>query len=280
MNYRHAFHAGNFADVFKHALLARALVHLAAKPTPLLYLDTHAGRGSYDLSADAPSRTLEWRFGLARACAALETAPPEVARLLVPWRDAVGALDADGRPVAPYPGSPSLAARLLRPQDRIVACELHPEDGAALAAVLRGDRRAQVRADDGYRALGALVPPPERRGLVLVDPPFEATDEFAAMERAVLRAHRKWPTGAYLLWHPLKDRVAADALARTVLAASPKRLVRATLDVGPGEGLRATGLLTINPPFTFADEARVILPFLARAMGAPGAWTCEILADA
>ena len=170
MNYRHAFHAGNFADVFKHAMLSRILAYLMRKDAPLRYLDTHAGVGRYDLSGDEASRTGEWREGIARVVNAQK--PADVAALLAPWLEVVGACDAEGKPQT-YPGSPALAQAMLRPQDRLTLCELHPADSETLRRAMGRDLRVKALHIDGYMALNAYVPPVERRGLVLVDPPFE-----------------------------------------------------------------------------------------------------------
>ena len=170
MNYRHAFHAGNFADVHKHAVLGRVLAHLRLKPAPFRVIDTHAGAGRYDFSRPEPARTGEWRHGIARVWEA--SLPAELQRLLAPYLGVVSAFN-PSQTLGVYPGSPLIAQSLLRPQDRLIACELEPTSATSLAAALRNDRRAKTLEIDGWTALGAYVPPKERRGLVLVDPPFE-----------------------------------------------------------------------------------------------------------
>ena len=210
MNYRHAFHAGNFADVVKHATLARIVQHLKEKPAAFRVIDTHAGAGVYDLAGPEASRTVEWRDGIARLAAA--TLAPAVRGLLAPYLDAVAALNGDA--LAVYPGSPALVQRWLRPQDRLIACEREPGAAKALAGNLRGDNRAKAVAIDGYTALNAYVPPKERRGLVLIDPPFEQGDEHARLAHALAGAHRKWPTGIYALWYPIKDTRETESFAR------------------------------------------------------------------
>jgi 23S rRNA (adenine2030-N6)-methyltransferase len=270
MNYRHAFHAGNFADVHKHAVLARILVHLRAKPAAFRVIDSHAGAGRYDLSGPEPSRSGEWRDGINR----LLTKPiePHAQPLLAPYLDAVAALNPAGR-LSTYPGSPLLARMLMRPQDRLIACELEPHAAAGLAATLRGDRRAKAVAIDGWMALSAYVPPKERRGLVLIDPPFEHTGEFARLPGALAAAHRKWPTGIYMLWYPLKERRAPDALAKRLRALGLPRLLRAELTTGPLDPtapLAGSGLIVVNPPFPLEAELRVILPVLASALSVQG----------
>src|SRR5262245_32697079 len=189
MNYRHAFHAGNFADVVKHAVLARILVHLREKPQPFRVIDTHAGAGAYDLAGPEAARTGEWRDGIGRLVAA--TLPPPAAALIEDYLAAIAARNPAGK-LSTYPGSPALARALMRRQDRLIACELEPKAAAALAAELRGDPRAKAIAIDGWTALSAYVPPKERRGLVLVDPPFEAPDDLSRLVQGLAAAHRKW----------------------------------------------------------------------------------------
>jgi len=203
MNYRHAFHAGNFADVHKHSVLARILVYLRAKPAAFRVLDTHAGLGRYDLFAPEPSRSGEWQAGIGRVWeAARQGATPP---LLLPYLEAVAAFNADGK-LRTYPGSPLIAQHLLRRQDRLIACELEPRAAAALERALHADVRTKAISIDGWTALGAYVPPKERRGLVLVDPSFEDKADFALLSSALATAHRKWPSGIYLLWYPIKER--------------------------------------------------------------------------
>src|SRR5215813_3092277 len=206
MNYRHAFHAGNFADVVKHAVLVRILVHLRGKPAPFRVIDTHAGAGSYDLAGEEARRSGEWRDGIDRLVRA-----PIAARaraLIAPYLDAVAACNGAGGLTA-YPGAPALVRAFLRPQDRLVACELEPNAAAALARYLHGDRRSKAVTIDGWTALNAYVPPPERRGLALIDPPFEDAADFPRLAHALAAAHRKWASGSYLVWYPIKERKAS-----------------------------------------------------------------------
>lgn len=262
MNYRHGFHAGNFADVFKHALLARLLAYLTRKETPFRVIDTHAGEGAYDLASEEAGRTLEWRGGVGRL-ADLSDADEETRALLAPYLGCVGAFGADGRP-AVYPGSPLIAARLMRPQDRAIFCELRPDAFDALRYRFGRDARVRTIHIDGYTGLGAYVPPKERRGLVLIDPPFERTDEFDAMFAAFLAAYRKWPTGVYVLWRPSKDAAAERRFLARFETAGVSRALGLSLAVAAGgEGLRRTGLVVVNPPYVFEEEARRILSFLA-----------------
>jgi 23S rRNA (adenine2030-N6)-methyltransferase len=268
MNYRHAFHAGSFADVLKHAVLARILVHLRAKPAAFRVIDTHAGAGRYDLTGPEASRGGEWRDGIGRL---LGAAIGEEARtLLAPYLDAVSACHGGGG-LATYPGSPALVRALLRPQDRLIACELEPIAAAVLARYLARDARCKAVAIDGWTALNAYVPPKERRGLVLVDPPFEETGEFARLAQGLEAAHRKWPGGTYLLWYPIKERDAPDALARRLRRSGMAKILRVKLSVpvpcGSGR-LGACGLIVVNPPWTLAGELEILLPELAVALAA------------
>jgi len=276
MNYRHAFHAGNFADVVKHAVLARIITHLKEKPAAFRVIDTHAGAGLYDLSGPEASRTGEWRAGIGRLLAA-ELAP-DMRALLGPYLDAVAALN-PGRDMKVYPGSPALARSLLRDQDRLVVCEREPDAAHALAAFVRGDPRAKAVEIDGYMALNAYVPPKERRGLVLIDPSFERKDEFERLASGFAQAFAKWPTGSYLLWYPVKSRRATDSLARHVAEAvgagpSPGKALRLEFSVAPqatGMALASAGLLIVNPPWTLSGELKAILPELEKPLGQGGA---------
>ena len=278
MNYRHAFHAGNFADVVKHVFLVRILIYLTKKDPALRFIDTHAGAGRYDLGATAAQRSPEWRDGVARL---LKAKPQgEVAELLKPYLAIVGAFDAaEGRPLS-YPGSPAIAQALLRPQDRIALCEAHPEERAALVAALGHDARLSIVGTDGYMALNAYTPPKERRGLALIDPPYEATDEAARVEAALAKALKKWPRGVYMLWRPIKDEREDRHFLNSMAALGAPGLMRVELDVGPiapgpnsPSPLRRIGLIFVNPPFGLIDEARVLMPYLTKLLTRGGEGT-------
>ena len=276
MNYRHAFHAGNFADVHKHIVLTHILLHLLQKPAAFRVIDTHAGAGRYDLLADEPNRSGEWRNGIARVWDAMagESRPrAEISELLAPLLQAIAALNPGGEDLRVYPGSPLIVQHFLRPQDRLIACETEPRAAALLAANLRGDRRAKALAIDGWTALSAYVPPKERRGLVLVDPSFEDAGDFSRLSKTLDAAHRKWPTGIYMLWYPIKAREAPDALARRLRKLPIAKLLRSEVMLGPPRddaGLVGSGLIVTNPPFTLEAKLRLLLPALAR-MFAPEA---------
>src|SRR5579871_1221029 len=274
MNYRHAFHAGNFADVVKHIVLARILVHLAKKDAPFRFIDTHAGAGRYDLNSAEARRSPEWRDGIGRALAA--SPPPEVAALIEPYVRAVGPAGAEGAPSS-YPGSPAIAQSLMRSQDRLALCEAHPEEREKLVTALGRDSRLSIVGTDGYTALNAYVPPKERRGLVLIDPPFEAEDEPLRVEQALERAIRKWPNGVYLLWRPIREAAHDAHFLNSVAALGAPNILRLELDVGPGpvgaqgqRPLARAGLLAVNPPHTLFDEAHLLLPWLAALLARDG----------
>jgi 23S rRNA (adenine2030-N6)-methyltransferase len=262
VNYRHAYHAGNFADVVKHAALALVLEHLAAKDKPLAVLDTHAGIGRYDLAAIEAEKTGEYRDGILKV---LDQPHPALA----PYLRVVAALNAQGGPgrMEPryYPGSPELIVRLTRPQDRIQLVELHPDDAASLAASYAGDRRVAVYGEDGYAALKALLPPQPRRGLVLIDPPFEVTDEFARLARGLRHAHRRFATGTYLLWYPIKARAPVAAFHGELAQGDIRRITVAELLLRPDddpERLNGCGLVMVNPPWRLTETLAELLEWL------------------
>jgi 23S rRNA (adenine2030-N6)-methyltransferase len=276
MNYRHAFHAGNFADVIKHVVLTRILVYLHEKPSAFRIIDTHAGAGLYDLTSEEARRGGEWLTGIARIIQARfsEHALP----LLRPYLDVVRAFNPQAE-LTTYPGSPLIARALLRPQDRLTACEVADGPRKDLIDALRRDPQARVVDLDGWVALPAFVPPNERRGLVLIDPPFEAKDEFERLADRFAAAFTKWPTGIYVLWYPAKNRRAADELAGHVaeVAAATKpagKCMRLEFSVAPqaaGSPLASTGLLIVNPPFPLHGELKTILPELEKPLGQGGA---------
>src|SRR5262245_30072653 len=237
MNYRHAFHAGGFADVVKHAVLVRILLHLREKPAAFRVIDSHAGAGRYDLAGAEASTGGEWRGGIGRlVSAAIDS---DARALLAPYLDAVAALNGGNR-LAVYPGSPALIRALLRAQDRLIACELAPSAAAALARLFAGDRRVKALAIDGWSALNAYVPPKERRGLVLVDPAYEEPGDFARLGATLAATHRKWASGSYLAWYPIKDRAGPDALARALRRSGIPKILRAELTVARSPAANAS----------------------------------------
>jgi 23S rRNA (adenine2030-N6)-methyltransferase len=275
MNYRHHFHAGNYADVFKHVLLVQLVRALQRKEKGFLYLDTHAGRGSYDLSATTAlpggrERQAEWPDGIGRI-----------------WRENAGPLrdyltlvhqfnlERGGLAETPgyYPGSPWVAKRLLRPQDRMALCELRPDDAEALDFEFARESRATVQAIDGYTGIKALLPPAEKRALVLIDPPFENRAEFADVLRGIGEALRRLPAAVVAVWYPITERARVDEFHRGLRQLSPPPTVAVELDIA-GDGsqvrMKGCGLLVLNPPWRVEDEIRAVLPLLVDRLALDG----------
>lgn len=263
MNYRHAFHTGNHADVLKHAVLLYCLDALKRKDTPFAVLDTHAGRGTYDLLSDEAVRSPEWRDGIARLFDWRD--PPA---LIARYLDAVRGFNLSDE-LRTYPGSPALIAQTLRADDVLMACELHPEEHAALRRTLPRATNVQVHPRDGWEALVALLPPPQRRGLVLIDPPYEAPDELARAAQAIGQTLRRFGHGTYLWWRPLKSDSALNAAEGEVSAQGAKETLRADLWVAsptPEGRLIGSSVFLINPPFGLRETLQEALPFLADAL--------------
>ncbi|MCX7357193.1 MAG: 23S rRNA (adenine(2030)-N(6))-methyltransferase RlmJ [Alphaproteobacteria bacterium] len=263
MNYRHAFHAGNHADVLKHAVLLYCLDALKRKETPFAVLDTHAGRGLYDFAGSEAERSPEWRDGIARLWDW-----PEPPSLVARYLEAVRSFNADGA-LRTYPGSPALVTTNLRDQDAFMACELHPEDAAALRRTLPRKANVQVHERDGWEALGALLPPTQKRGLVLIDPPYEATDELEISVEALRASMKRFAHGMYLWWRPLKSGAALDAADAEISSFNDRDTLRADLWVATPqrEGkLVGSSVFLINPPFGLKEVLKEALPFLADAL--------------
>ncbi len=263
MNYRHAFHVGNHADVLKHAALLFCLDALKRKPTPFAVLDTHAGRGLYDLASEEAERSPEWRDGVGRLWDWPEP-PPLVKRYL----DAIRSFNADGV-LRTYPGSPALITTAMRPDDALAACELHPEEYAALRRSLPRAPNVQLHARDGYEALGALLPPAQKRGLVVIDPPYEKPDELATSAQAITRALKRFGHGSYLWWRPMKSESALHAADAEIHAHGARETLRADLWTAAvtAEGkLVGSSIFLINPPYGLEEALRQALPFLADAL--------------
>jgi 23S rRNA (adenine2030-N6)-methyltransferase len=256
VNYRHAFHAGNFADCMKHAVLVWLLRALQRKPAPLFVLDTHAGVGCYDLGFGPAMRSGEWRHGIARL---LEDPPPALA-------DYLALVGSPGR----YPGSPALARALLRPDDRMACCELHAEDAAALRRHFAGDRQVGVHHRDAWEALGGLLPPKERRGLVLIDPPFEDPQEFARLAEGLVTGWQRFRTGVFAAWYPLKQRAPVRQFLADLRQTGIRDIVTAELclrePVDPAR-LNGCGMLLVNPPYRCEQEVPAILAALLAGLG-------------
>ncbi len=279
MNYRHQYHAGNFADVFKHVLLVQLLRALQKKEKGFVYVDTHAGRGRYDLAAaatgDSLARQPEWPGGIGRLWSYdAATVPPAVAEYLGIVRD----FDRHAGNLEPgprfYPGSPWIARQLARPFDRLALCELHPGEGVALRGEFAQVPRVAVHELDGYAALRAMLPPPERRALLLLDPPYEAPDEFTQLAAGLAAALKRFPSGLFAVWYPLTGRARVEEFFAALRNLSPPPTLTCELTIA-GEAspikLKGCGLLIINPPWQFATEVAPVLAFLAAALAqAPG----------
>ncbi|MCX7348765.1 MAG: 23S rRNA (adenine(2030)-N(6))-methyltransferase RlmJ [Alphaproteobacteria bacterium] len=270
MNYRHAYHAGNHADVLKHVVLARLMEHMKKKDKPFRVIDAHAGIGLYDLAGIEAGKTGEWEGGIGKLAQPFSA---EIEALLAPYRAVIAALNPQGG-LRYYPGSPELALRLMRANDRLVANELHPEDAIALEQQYLYDPRCEVTALDAETCLKAKLPPPERRGVILVDPPYEVKTEAEKTLRMLAHGVRRFAQGVFVVWYPLK----AEATAETVLAGVKELGVPATLKVQmrvreafSGGGLAGSGLIILNTPWTLDTELKALVPALAERLGI-GSW--------
>lgn len=256
MNYRHAFHAGNFCDVFKHALLLPIVRGLQRKEKGFLFLDTHAGLGAYDLNSVSATRTLEFTSGIGRLWSRADL-PPALQELRELVRNFNLARGAPVEALRFYPGSPRIAAALLRPQDRLALAELHPDDCETLRVEFARDRGVGVQCIDAYSALRAYLPPPERRALVLIDPPYEDHNEVVRIHEAMGETLERFPSGTYVIWYPIKDRASASALKNLLgtLPLPPTVAVDFTAYANdPRDRLNGCGLIVLNPPWQIADE--------------------------
>lgn len=285
MNYRHAYHAGNHADILKHVILARAIGHMARKDKPFRIIDAHAGIGLYSLQSEQAGKTMEWREGLGRLfdeTGGRLTLEDEAAEaLLEPWRSMVEAVNSRGKQLEWYPGSPELSVLLTRPVDKLMFNELHPEDFITLSELYQRDKRVRVSNREAMVAVKGSLPPPERRGLVLIDPPFEKRDDDRHALSILWNGHKRFPTGSFMVWYP----VTGDGLSRRVRQIAlelgyPRTLhvemmVRAETVNG---GLAGSGLIMVNPPWPLAEELPVLLPSLVQRLrqGEP-AWKVEWL---
>ena len=268
LSYRHLFHAGNYADVFKHALLARLLIALGAKEKPYCYIDTHAGTGRYDLGHEWAWKTREFENGIGRLWER-----KDIPAALSPYMDAVRSENPKGR-LRFYPGSPLIALKLRRPEDRLLLSELNKTDCAELEAVIGRERHVAVHLMDGYQALKTFLPPRERRGLVLLDSSFDRSGEFARIAKALKAAHQRWTTGVYAIWYPLMAPAVMEGFSRAVERTGIDKILRLELRVrepakdAPRPGC---GMLVVNPPWKFDREARPLLDWIWRALAQDGA---------
>ena len=266
MNYRHIYHAGNFADVLKHAVLCRLIDYLKQKDKPFRVIDTHAGIGLYDLSSEEAQKTGEWHDGIGRLLE--KPVPGSVAPLLASYLDAIRELN-PSRGIETYPGSPKLARMLMRREDRLSAMELHPDDHAVLADHFAGDFQSRITHLDGWLALNAHLPPKEKRGLVLVDPPFEKEGEYLRLADGLGKAHRKFATGVYCLWYPLKQGAPIKAFHQALYDLGIPKILKIELSVKSERdttGLSGSGLIVVNPPYTLKGEMDTLLPYLTAVL--------------
>jgi 23S rRNA (adenine2030-N6)-methyltransferase len=267
LSYRHLFHAGNAADVFKHALLTRLLIALGKNPKPYFYLDTHAGTGRYDLQHSWARKAREFDRGIGRLWGRADI--PEA---LVPYLDTVRAENSGGA-LRYYPGSPLIALRLRRAGDRMAFNELNRTDCAELKALAGRARRVAVSLMDGYQTLKALLPPAERRGLVLIDSSFDRAREFPRIVRALAEAHERWASGIYAVWYPLMDTRTMEGFERNLRHTGIRKMLRLEFAVAPEQTqtIPGSGMIVVNPPWHFDAEARVLLDWLWRALAVDGA---------
>jgi 23S rRNA (adenine2030-N6)-methyltransferase len=271
MNYRHAFHAGNFADVLKHVVLMMLVEHLKKKPAPFFYLDTHAGRGLYDLSEAQAQRSGEYKTGIGRL---LEVPKASLAPEISAYVALVRASAGEGHSaITAYPGSPLIVARMRRPGDRMVLVESQTKEAASLAAALGRKRLVSVLDGDGYAALKAHLPPRENRGVVLIDPPYESDLEFDRVLAGLETAHERWPTGTCCVWYPLTDRAGPLRFRHNLERSGIRRVLDVTLSVLPADaqvGMSGAGLVIINPPWLLDERLRELLPQLHRLLSPDG----------
>ncbi|GAA5625023.1 23S rRNA (adenine(2030)-N(6))-methyltransferase RlmJ [Brucella pseudogrignonensis] len=270
MNYRHAYHAGNFADVVKHVILSRIVEYLKRKDQAFRVIDTHAGIGLYDLRGTEAGKTSEWTGGISRVFDAVEKdeIPAAAIELLQPYLDVVRAVN-NGKDLRHYPGSPLLTRHLLRKQDRLSALELHPQDAKKLAKLFDGDYQARVIELDGWLSLGAHMPPKEKRGLVLVDPPFEIEGEFDRLVDGLVKAYKRFPGGTYALWYPVKDRKETERFSKRLRETEIPKIMRIELAIRAPSlepRLDGTGMIVVNPPYTLESEMQTLLPCLTKLL--------------
>lgn len=268
MNYRHVYHAGNHADVLKHIVMLRAFLHLQKKDKPFLFLDAHAGTGLYALWGDEALKTLEWQDGVGRfydpaGKAVSLTADAEA--LIAPWRQVIASVNATGQPLSHYPGSPGFALSVLRQSDRVILNEMHPDDHGKLADFAARDRRVMLVEGDAAIAVKAHLPPPERRGFILIDPPYEREDEARRAVQMLRDGHRRFATGAFALWYPVTGDGLSETIAKEAQALAIPKMLRIELLVrqaAPDGGLAGSGLILVNPPWPLADDLAVLGPAL------------------
>lgn len=272
MNYRHAYHAGNFADVIKHVVLTALITSLAKKETPFCYIDTHAGTGYYDLFAATTQKTKEYMDGIEKVIQ-LDNPPELIKRYLHCVHQINNQLSgAKYASLHYYPGSPLIARCLARANERIVACELHPEEYQALRKTFANDNQVAVHHLDGFLGLKAFLPPKERRGLVLIDPPYEDPDEFTRLARAMPAALKRWESGIYAIWYPIKEQQQVKRFYQALKESVDHPILAIELTIYPDlpHHLNGCGMVVINPPWQFDTTIEATLPWLWKALAVNG----------
>lgn len=267
LSYRHSFHAGNFADVLKHTVEVLILEALKQKPTPFVYHDTHSAAGRYSLSSEHAEKTAEYVDGIGRIWQ-----QSEVPEAMLPYIEVIKQLNHKGK-LQHYPGSPVVARQLLREQDRMQMTELHPADTKLLQQEFHRDPQARVYQQDAYQGLKALLPPKEKRGLVLLDPSFEIKTEYRQVVKEIAQAYRRFATGIYALWYPVIDRRTIDKLQRDFVATGIKKILVIELCVKGDtteRGMTGTGMIVINPPWKLTQQMDEILPWLTQELAQDG----------
>jgi 23S rRNA (adenine2030-N6)-methyltransferase len=263
LSYRHSFHAGNHADVLKHIVQSLILNSLQQKEKPFVYHDTHSGVGRYDLTHEWSEKTGEYKQGIARVWQQ-DNIPAELDSYL----DAIRQLN-QGETLRYYPGSPRVARAHLREQDRMVLTELHPSDYPLLEQEFHRDRQVSIYKEDGFARLKASLPPQERRGLVLIDPPYELAKEYRDVVRAIAQSYKRWATGIYAIWYPVVNRCDIDDMLEGLQGLEIRKILQIELGVAPDtneRGMTASGMIVINPPWTLESQMQTILPFLKQAI--------------
>ncbi|WP_188005887.1 23S rRNA (adenine(2030)-N(6))-methyltransferase RlmJ [Vibrio cholerae] len=263
LSYRHSFHAGNHADVLKHIVQSLILNSLQQKEKPFVYHDTHSGVGRYDLTHEWSEKTGEYKQGIARVWQQ-DNIPAELDSYL----DAIRQLN-QGETLRYYPGSPRVARAHLREQDRMVLTELHPSDYPLLEQEFHHDRQVSIYKEDGFARLKASLPPQERRGLVLIDPPYELAKEYRDVVRAIAQSYKRWATGIYAIWYPVVNRCDIDDMLQGLQGLEIRKILQIELGVAPDtneRGMTASGMIVINPPWTLESQMQTILPFLKQAI--------------
>ncbi|HEK2035202.1 TPA: 23S rRNA (adenine(2030)-N(6))-methyltransferase RlmJ [Proteus mirabilis] len=263
LSYRHSFHAGNHADVLKHIVQTLIIESLKEKEKPFLYLDTHAGAGRYRLTNAHATRTGEYLEGIARLWQ-----QEEVPELILPYLEAVGSLNTSDE-LRYYPGSPLLAAKLLREQDLLMLTELHPTDFPLLRTEFSRDKRVRVCREDGFGQLKSKLPPASRRGFALIDPPYELKQDYSAVVKGIVEGYKRFATGTYAIWYPVVHRQQIKRMLKELEATGIRKILQIELAVKPDSdqlGMTASGMIVINPPWKLASQMASILPWLHKTL--------------